>query len=238
VFGIVFLQLLLTACTSVFLTTSPYAESLLNVLLMKEGLPLIAIAFAGLGCLLWMQQIVLASRGVISSTSFSPNELLVKKYALLALFSLSQSLLVGVFTLAYPLRTLLVGSAHTLFALAAVVLYSVFPSSLRVDLTARTAGLIAATSSLLIGGLANVFLGSPLLDQLLLGFGAVLFVAYMAYDVQRIIGTDTSLMDSSTSRSFKEGDAALAAANLYLSIIGFFMRIVEIIDRFEGKRGR
>jgi FtsH-binding integral membrane protein len=179
-----------------------------------------------------MQQIVIASRNQLSSVSSQKN-VLIKKYALLSLFSLSQSLIVGIFTLNYPLRTLLVGSAHTIFALAAVILYSVIPSSLRVDLTVHTAALVAAATSLLVGVVANAFLGSPMLDQILLGCGAVLFVIYMAHDVQRIIGPDASSIDSSGRRTFKEFDAALAAANLYLSIIGFFIRVVKLLDRIE-----
>jgi FtsH-binding integral membrane protein len=110
-------------------------------------------------------------------------------------------------------------------ALFAVILYSTQPNP-AYDLTYMGNGLLALVTSLIVGALANVYLNSAVVDNVLLGLSTAVFVAYTIRDVQLIVG-------KKKERSYSENDYILAALGLYESIINLLYRMIEIANRIQ-----
>ena len=215
VFAIVMTQLLGTvAATKVFMGHSSLAYYLLS-----EGRNIML----GLGVAAIATVVTLVSHPTLRYTSPT-------NYLLLGLFTICQAITVGVFSSTFPARSVFLGSAHTLMAFLAVLLYSLQPNP-AYDLTIMGSGLLAALMSLLVGTVANIFFGSTLMENIMLGGGAVLFVAYMAYDMQMIFG------GKNVKKQYSEKDHIIAALSLYQDIINLYIRLVQIADKMNNSRG-
>jgi FtsH-binding integral membrane protein len=214
VFSIVLLQLLTTAGVTYLMMENAHIPAFL----LAQG------RFFMIGILITSMLCVLSLSSVPGLRYRKPYNFMT-----LGLFTLCQSSLLGVFSSQFPAKSVYLGSSHTIMALFAVIMYSTQPNP-SYDLTAAGNGLLALLSSLVVGGIANIYAGSSLVDNALLGCSAAVFVAYMMRDIQLIVG-------NKTKRAYGEGDYIMAALSLYESVINLLYRMIEIANRTQqGQR--
>lgn len=215
VLSIVLSQLLATAGTTYFLMS----RISIALYLMTRGRHIMLLLFA-------------MSMGAVLALTRSEQIRYQKPYnfMLLGLFTLCQSIMMGVFSSQFPVKSVILGSSHTIMALFAVILYSTQPNP-RFDLTYTGNGLLALLSSLFVGTVANLYFESTVLDNVVLALSAALFVAYTMRDVQLIIG-------QKKDRYYGEDDYIIAALGLYESIINLLIRMTEIAHRMQDAQSR
>jgi len=83
-------------------------------------------------------------------------------------------------------------------------------------------GLLIALVIVIIASVINIFLGSPMLQVVIAGVGALLFSAFILYDTQRII----------------QGEFATpveAAVAIYLDVLNLFISLLQILGIFGGR---
>jgi FtsH-binding integral membrane protein len=74
--------------------------------------------------------------------------------------------------------------------------------------------------SLILINLINIFLGSPFLNIIEVNFGILLFLVFIAYDIQKIKNMDG-----------EERYAVHAALRLYLDFINLFLRLLKLLGK-------
>lgn len=89
------------------------------------------------------------------------------------------------------------------------------------DFTAMGKVLMIALIVVIVGGIANIFLHSPMLQLAIAGISAVLFSIFIMYDTQNVV---KGLYDSPVS----------AAAMLYLDFLNLFVSLLQILGIFGG----
>lgn len=138
-------------------------------------------------------------------------------YIILTLFTLSYSWWIAEFTVRFTPTSVLVALGLTVLVTLALTLYALFTKE---DYTLMGGTLFISLFLLIIISFIFAFIAIPLLYLLLIFAGLILFSAYLLYDVQLLIG--------SGQKKFGEDDYILAAINIYLDIIGIFIRILAI----------
>ncbi len=99
---------------------------------------------------------------------------------------------------------------------------SVFALRTAKDLASMGKMLFIALIVVVVGSLINLFLGSPILQVVLAGAGAILFSIFIAYDTQNIV---RGLYDS----------PVMAAVSLYLDFLNLFISLLQILGIFNSK---
>ncbi|WP_456322792.1 Bax inhibitor-1/YccA family protein [Hydrogenimonas sp.] len=123
--------------------------------------------------------------------------------------------------LALPGGGAIVGQA---FFLTAVITggLSLFAMNTTRDFSGMGKGLLIALVIVIIASVINIFLGSPMLQVVIAGGGALLFSAFILYDTQRII----------------RGDFATpveAAVAIYLDVLNLFISLLQLLGIFGGR---
>lgn len=92
-----------------------------------------------------------------------------------------------------------------------------------VDLTKLGTILFMGLLGIIIVSIINIFVGNSMLDLLLNWVGVIIFVGYIAYDLQKI---------KNLSNSFDEDKLAIyGALQLYLDFINLFIRLLELFGK-------
>jgi modulator of FtsH protease len=122
--------------------------------------------------------------------------------------------------LALPGGGSIVGQA---FFLTAVITggLSLFAMNTTRDFSGMGKGLLIALIIVVIASVVNIFLGSPMLQVVIAGVGALLFSAFILYDTQRII----------------RGEFATpveAAVAIYLDVLNLFISLLQLLGIFGG----
>lgn len=99
---------------------------------------------------------------------------------------------------------------------------TMFAMNTKKDFTMMGKMLFIALIVMIVAGVINIFLGSPILQLMLAGAGALLFSFFILYDTQNII---KGAYDSPVS----------AAASLYLDFLNLFVSLLQILGIFGGK---
>jgi modulator of FtsH protease len=99
---------------------------------------------------------------------------------------------------------------------------TMFAMNTKKDFTMMGKMLFIALIIMIVGGIVNIFLGSPILQLVLAGAGALLFSFFILYDTQNII---QGAYDSPVS----------AAASLYLDFLNLFVSLLQILGIFGSK---
>lgn len=99
---------------------------------------------------------------------------------------------------------------------------TMFAMNTKKDFTMMGKMLFIALIVMIVGGVVNIFLGSPVLQLLLAGAGALLFSFFILHDTQNII---RGAYDSPVS----------AAASLYLDFLNLFVSLLQILGIFGNK---
>lgn len=99
---------------------------------------------------------------------------------------------------------------------------TMFAMNTKKDFTMMGKMLFIGLIVMIVGGIVNIFLGSPILQLVLAGAGAILFSFFILYDTQNIIQGG---YDSPVS----------AAATLYLDFLNLFVSLLQILGIFGSK---
>ena len=109
-----------------------------------------------------------------------------------------------------------------LLTTAIFAVMSIFALRTKKDLASMGKMLFIALIVVVVGSLINLFLGSPLLQVLIAGAGAILFSLYIAYDTQNIM---RGLYDS----------PVMAAVSLYLDFLNLFVSLLQLLGIFNSR---
>lgn len=99
---------------------------------------------------------------------------------------------------------------------------SIFALRTTKDLASMGKMLFIALIVVCIGSIINIFLGSPILQVIIAGVGAVLFSLFIAYDTQNIV---RGMYDS----------PVMAAVSLYLNFLNLFVSLLQLLGIFNSK---
>ena len=151
-------------------------------------------------------------------------------FILLGIFTVMQSLMVGVFSTLVSPKAVCLGTMHTLTAFLAVTLYSFQPKP-QYDLSVMGSALLTTLTALIVGSIFGVFLNLPWFDNFMSGALAVLFTTYLVHDTQQIVG------GKHHKYQYGQKEYILAALNLYQDVVSMFIEIVKILHLNEpGKQ--
>ena len=100
---------------------------------------------------------------------------------------------------------------------------SLFAINTKKDFTYMGKFLFIALIIMIVAGLINIFLGSPIFQLVIASAGAILFSAFILFDTQNIIKGNFS----------SPVEAAIA---LYLDALNLFISLLEILGIFGGER--
>ena len=126
-----------------------------------------------------------------------------------------------VYSQAIIVKTFLI-TAGTFAAMAA---YGYFTKS---DLTSWGKLLFMAVIGLIIAGVVNIFLKSPMMDFVISCIGVMVFVGLVAYDAQKI--KQMLLMQEDLSEGSQKV-ALMGALSLYLDFINLFLYLLRLFGR-------
>ena len=138
-------------------------------------------------------------------------------YILLTLFTLSYSWWIAAYTVSFTQSSVLFSLFLTVTMVLSLTIYAFVTKK---DFSSMGAFLFTALSMLIVASLIQIFVQIRLLYLIELYGGLIIFCIYLIYDVQLIVGKGNN--------KFGEDDYILAALNLYLDIIGIFVRILAI----------
>lgn len=143
---------------------------------------------------------------------------------LLLAFTIAESFAVGLASLQYNTNIVLMAMAVTGGLTLTLTLYALTTKS---DLTVMGSMLYSLLVVLLVASFAQFFLHLRLLDIVVSGGGALLFSAYIVYDVQLLAGGQHRY-------SLSTEDYVPAALTIYLDILNLFLYILEILQMISN----
>eukprot|EP00397_Hematodinium_sp_SG-2012_P019622 GEMP01020171.1.p1 GENE.GEMP01020171.1~~GEMP01020171.1.p1 ORF type:complete len:243 (-),score=31.07 GEMP01020171.1:1714-2442(-) len=141
-------------------------------------------------------------------------------YALLAGFTLTESVLIGVITSMYKTSVVMLAVGITAGIVIGLTFYAFKTDA---DWTGAGPYLFAAVLCLMLFGLVCMFFPNPFMQKVYCGLGALIFSFYLVYDTQIIVGGKHS--------QFRLGvdEYVFGALALYLDIINLFIYILQIL---------
>ena len=141
-------------------------------------------------------------------------------YIILTIFTLSYSWWIALYTIGFTPSSVLLALFLTVIMVLCITLYALYTKS---DFTVMGGFLFTSLTLLIICGVFLLFFPIKFLYMVYLYVGLIIFCAYLLYDVQLLVGKGY--------RKFGEDEYILAAINIYLDIIGIFIRILAIVGK-------
>ena len=148
-------------------------------------------------------------------------------YALLGLFTLTKSVLLGALCSQYSSELILTAAGLTAFI---VLSLSAFAVQTRWDFTGMGGYLFAASLGLMAFVFLSLFFKQTNFTMLLItGAILILFCLYLVYDMQLIVGGDHRKFE------FSVDDYAFAALVLYIDIVQIFQLVLQLLAQFRDE---
>jgi FtsH-binding integral membrane protein len=141
---------------------------------------------------------------------------------LLGAFTLAQGCVIGTASATYATNVPIVGVLITAAVSLALIVYALQTS---VDFTASGGMLYSAVVVLIVVSLAEQYLGFKTLHLLTGGCAALLFCAYLVFDVQLLASGESSYAVSADEYVF-------GAINIYTDVINLFLYFVQLVSQF------
>lgn len=135
-------------------------------------------------------------------------------------FTLAQGCLVGTASATYATNAPVVGVLITAAVSLALIVYALQTS---VDFTASGGMLFSALIVLIVVSLAERYLGFKTLHLLIGGCGALLFCAYLVFDVQLLASGESSY-------SVSADEFVFGAINVYTDVINLFLYFLQRVS--------
>jgi FtsH-binding integral membrane protein len=208
VLALVMLQLLATAALAMPITSHKAARAFLHANPWVFGLAAIIAA-----TLLLVLACSEAARRV------HPTNLL-----LLGAFTAAEGAMVGTASATYQTHVLVVGLLIAASVCLALIAYA---SQTSADFTASGGILFSAAVVLLVVSLADACLGFKPLVLLIGGCGALLFCAYLVYDVQLLASGDSAYAVAADEYVF-------GAINVHTDVISAFLHVLRVLGRLQA----
>ncbi|WP_334132432.1 Bax inhibitor-1/YccA family protein [Barnesiella intestinihominis] len=203
VYGRMFLALVVTALTSLYVASSP---AILSVVLGNR-----AVFF---GLMIAELAVVFVVSGMLNKLSTTTATLLFYLYAVLNGVVFSSIFVV------YDLGSI----ASTFFITAGVFgAMSVYGMVTKNDMTKFGSYCIMGLFGLIIASIVNIFVASSTLDWIISLFGVALFIGLTAWDTQKIKNVAYVTDPSQTGKL-----ATIGALSLYLDFINLFLYLLRI----------
>jgi protein lifeguard len=152
-------------------------------------------------------------------------------FLVLGIYTLAQSLIVGIFSTMYDIESVSLSMMYTLTIFLLITFYSFQPNP-HFDLTVSSGMLLTALSVLLLASISTGVFGLPINQVFFASCFALVIGAYIIYDTQMIIG------GKHHRKKFHRNEYILAALTLYQDIIGLSMEIVKILGESKRKRDK
>lgn len=145
-------------------------------------------------------------------------------FIMLGIFTLCQSLFLGITTSYYETDVVLIA-----VGLTALICFSltIFAFQTKYDFTMMGGMLFVGLIILLVMGILCIFIRSKTMHIIYAGAGALLFSAYLIYDTQLILGGEHKY-------SISPEEYIFAALSLYLDIIQIFLKVLRLVQAFRG----
>jgi len=161
--------------------------------------------------------------GLIALVILACNENLRRQtptnFILLAIFTISESLLLGVASCRYAPKEIFLAVVIT----TAVCLgLTCFALQTRYDFTMMGGILMSCLLVLLLFGIMTIFVGEGLFTTIYACLSALLFSIYLVYDTQLMMGGRHRF-------SISPEEYIFAALNLYMDVINVFMDILQVL---------
>lgn len=203
VYGRMFLALVVTALTSLYVASSP---AILSVVLGNR-----AVFF---GLMIAELAVVFVVSGMLNKLSTTAATLLFYLYAVLNGVVFSSIFVV------YDLGSI----AYTFFITAGVFgAMSVYGMVTKNDMTKFGSYCIMGLFGLIIASVVNIFVANSTLDWIISLFGVALFIGLTAWDTQKIKNAAYVTDPSQTGKL-----ATIGALSLYLDFINLFLYLLRI----------
>lgn len=139
---------------------------------------------------------------------------------LLFVFTIMESVLLGVITIQYKTDTVLIAAALTAFI---VIGLTIFAFQTKIDFTGMGTYLFVICLVLFGFGLIALILRSNIMNIIYAALGAGLFSMYLVFDTQLMLG-------GKHKYSISPEDYIIAALNLYVDIINLFLMILRLVS--------
>jgi FtsH-binding integral membrane protein len=139
---------------------------------------------------------------------------------LLFVFTIMESVLLGVITIRYKTDTVLIAAALTTLI---VIGLTIFAFQTKIDFTGLGTYLFVMCLVLFGFGLIALILRSNIMHIIYAALGAGLFSMYLVFDTQLMLG-------GKHKYSISPEDYIIAALNLYVDIINLFLMILRLVS--------
>ena len=172
------------------------------------------------GSLYWI--LLLAQIGAVLYLSVRIHKMSVETSKIVFIgYSFLTGLTFSIIFLAFGLQTIIFA-----FGLTSIVflIFALLGYYTNIDLTKIRTYLILGLIFVILAPLANIFIQSSNFDLFLLVFGVLLFMGFIAYDIQKIKYAIYKIEN-------EEKAAIFGALQLYLDFINLFIRILRLLSR-------
>lgn len=203
------LALVMTGLTAFYVARS---EALLYTIVNNSGVLI--------GLLIGELALVLILSSCIRRLSFPVAGLMF------ALYSILNGATLSVIFLTYTLTSIASAFFVTASTFAAMSLFGMLTKK---DLSGLGNFFLMALFGLIIGGVANMFVGSSIGDWLLTYAGVLIFCGLTAYDTQKMKAIFNEQVEAGETNLMKV--ALLGSLSLYLDFVNLFLYILRIFDR-------
>ncbi len=139
-------------------------------------------------------------------------------YIILFIFTFSYSWWIALYTINFSPSIVLISIFLTLVTVVTLTIYAQMTKN---DFSVIGGILINSFVLLLSCSLVLIFVDISLFNVIMVFFGSIIFSLYLLFDVQLVIGKGQI--------KYGEDDYIFAALNLYIDIIGIFVRILELV---------
>lgn len=140
-------------------------------------------------------------------------------------FTAFEGVLVGAVSSMYATSIVVTAFAITAAMTTALCGYALTTKD---DFTTKGGMLISCLFALLIASVMGIFFHTPLLELGISFGGAILFSAFIVYDVQKMMGGNHKF-------SISPDEYVFAAIGIYLDIINLFLHILRILNQMRGE---
>lgn len=212
VFGWMFLGLGITSLTILLISTNP----LLTDLVVRQGWPVLVAMFGTL----------------IIAFTISSSKSLERTKGMFIAFTLLQGVSLSFLPFAYDITTLSLALFITVTLFGSMATYGYVTNE---NLSKYGPLLRSALFGLIFINIANIFFRFPAADMTIGIMGAMVFVALIAFDVNKL-KTVAAQLSSKHGEDNVDKFAVLGALHLYLNFVNLFLYILRILNSKNRKR--
>lgn len=203
VFGLLGAQLGVTALIASLFVCSSSAKTFL----VQNPWLLMVSMFTSIGIILWL------------TFSESARREFPKNLVLLFSFTVAESIMVGAVSARYDTSVVVLAAALTAGITISLSLYALHTKN---DFTAAGGFLFSLFVGLLMLTFIGIFVKTTVFNLVVSGLGALLFSAYIVYDVQTLMGGEHKF-------SISPDEYIFGAIAIYLDIINLFLHLLQLL---------